>query len=237
MCSCPAVLRLEAVDRRLKGARMERFRAPQRRRTLRPSWPSLGGLRTAGLTPLRYGRRGVSSGLVCLFFGSCLSTLDTRLLSPLPWPALRGAIRAPGRIKTAAIQAAVPAAFGSFFLLEPTPCCRFGAFSPARRYRGSPAPATAVACRASLRGRIPRYRGHCAVFDPLVSPLRPREHEKRLPTPFLRCSKCLRRASDFVYVCTRRKSLGYFRPHALVRSGPENPELRMFLRKLPNIHS
>ncbi len=70
---------------------------------------------------------------------------------PLPWPALRGAIRAPGRSKRRPSMSAVPSASCSFFLLVHTPPCRFGAFSPTRRYRGDLQRLQPPSCRAALR--------------------------------------------------------------------------------------
>jgi len=69
---------------------------------------------------------------------------------PLPWPALRGAIRAPGRSKRRPSMSAVPSASCSFFLLVHTPPCRFGAFSPTRRYRGDLQRVQPPSCRAAL---------------------------------------------------------------------------------------
>jgi len=89
-----------------------------------PHGPALRRLRAPPLRPsrVRFGLDG--SSLLSSFI---LPTSAFPL--PLPWPPLRGAIRAPGRSKRRPSMSAVPAAFCASFFLNPTRVTASRAFS------------------------------------------------------------------------------------------------------------
>ena len=118
------------------------FRASARRAPHGPAAEDAGPYATAVA--------GCHLGWMISLSGSCLLTLDTRLFPPLPWPALRGAIQAPGRSKRRPSMSAVPAASCSSFSRNAQRVAASSAFSPSRRYRGF-ARGGYGPCRAALR--------------------------------------------------------------------------------------